>query len=156
MSMLGACVISSLPRGWSSAFAADAPVLTVHRDGQEIRAFTLGDLAAFPQVTFTTGTPWHEGPETFSGVALDPFLASLGRPANRLRLFALNDYVVDADVSDLVGVGAILAIRENGALMPVSDKGPVFLMFPFDRDARMRHQSYFSRAVWQLCRIELS
>ncbi|MCB8837579.1 oxidoreductase [Aurantimonas sp. VKM B-3413] len=145
-----------MPRDWSPAFADETPVLTVHRGHQEIRAFTLGDLEVFPQATITTGTPWHQRVETFSGVALDDFLASLGQPASRLRLLALNDYLVDADISDLAGTGAILAIRENGALMPVSDKGPVFLMFPFDSDVRLRHQSYYSRAVWQLCRIELS
>ncbi|MEX6504924.1 oxidoreductase [Jiella sp. M17.18] len=145
-----------LQKGARAAASTPAPVLTVLWPGSaEERRFSRADLEAFPQASISTHTPWHAGVERFSGVPLDSFLETLGGNIRRLRLIALNDYVVETDIADVENLGAVLAIRENGTLMPLTDKGPVFLMFPFDNDPRLQHQSYYSRAVWQLCRIEL-
>ena len=51
--------------------------------------------------------------------------------------------------------GALLATRQNGTIMPVSDKGPVFLVFPFDSRPELQHQTYYSRAVWQIAEINV-
>lgn len=142
-----------LPAGLTRA--AETDVLTItHATTGRARSFTLAELDTMPQRSFTTRTPWHEGPVTFAGVDAAAFLEAEGDGATTLRLVALNDYVVEADVSLFAGTGAILATRQDGTLMPVTDKGPIFVVFPFDSDPRLQHQTYFSRAVWQLCGIE--
>ena len=39
--------------------------------------------------------------------------------------------------------------------MSVREKGPLFVMYPFDREPQLRNSQYFSRCVWQLKAIEL-
>jgi len=116
------------------------------------------DLSAMdkmPRTTFSTTTPWHSGVTEFSGVLLKDFLAATQLSGTKLQIIALNDYEVEADISDLQKAGALLATRQNGAIMPVSDKGPVFLIFPFDSRPELQHQTYYSRAVWQIAEINV-
>ena len=108
-----------------------------------------------PQTTFSTTTPWHSGVTEFSGVSLKDFLSSTELSGKKLQIIALNDYEVQADISEMLEAGALLATRQNGAIMPVSDKGPVFLVFPFDSRPELQHQTYYSRAVWQIAEINV-
>jgi hypothetical protein len=34
--------------------------------------------------------------------------------------------------------------------MPIRDKGPLFIVYPFDSDPRLQTEQYYGRAVWQL------
>lgn len=143
--------------------SAAEPILTLRgafaRAGADGTAvFSLADLDALPQTTFRTTTPWHSGPVEFSGVSVADFLAAMGVPptVGSMQLIALNDYVVDTKASDLTSGEALLATRMNGQPMAVTDKGPVFVVFPFDSRTELQHQSYYSRAVWQLAEIDLA
>ena len=103
---------------------------------------------------FRTTTLWHQAPAEFSGISARDLFAAVRLRSPRLRLVALNDYVVEADADEIVAADGLFATRQDGVLMPVSDKGPIFLLFPFDQREELRHQIYYSRAVWQLCEIE--
>lgn len=118
-------------------------------------ASSLADLDALPQTRFSTTTPWQEGSVEFSGVALKDYFAMMGAAPEKIRLVALNDYVVDADVADLVAGDALLATRQNQVPMTIRDKGPIFLIFPFDSRSDLQHQTYYSRSVWQLTEIDI-
>jgi hypothetical protein len=152
----------------SSAFAlglagpsiAGTPILLVRgaiegADAAGDRRFDLEALQAMPQTAFKTATPWNKTPVTYSGVAVGTFLSSLKAKGSRVRLIALNDYAVVADIEDLASNGAILAIAKDGAPLPISDKGPIFVVFPFDRDSKLRSDSFYLYAVWQLCQIDV-
>jgi hypothetical protein len=39
--------------------------------------------------------------------------------------------------------------------MAVRDKGPLFIIYPFDSSAELRTTVYFSRSAWQLKSIEV-
>ena len=39
--------------------------------------------------------------------------------------------------------------------MAVRDKGPLFIIYPFDQHAELRNPVYYSRCAWQLKAIEL-
>jgi hypothetical protein len=39
--------------------------------------------------------------------------------------------------------------------MAVRDKGPLFIIYPFDQHAELRNSVYHSRCAWQLKAIEL-
>ncbi|WP_062016173.1 hypothetical protein [Aureimonas sp. AU4] len=116
-------------------------------------SFDTAALDALPQTRFRTTTLWHKEATEFSGVSARDLFSAVNLRANRLRLVALNDYVVDADADELVEGDGLFATRQDGVLMPVSDKGPIFLLFPFDEREELRHQTYYSRAVWQLCEV---
>lgn len=136
---------------------AEAPILTVSgavADGAS-RSFTLADLEAQPRIAFTTKTPWHAGPTAFEGIGIDRFLDLVGAKGTKLRLIALNDYMAEIEIADIKGLGGILAYREDGNVMPISDKGPLFVVFPFDSDERLQQQSVYARCVWQLTTIEI-
>jgi hypothetical protein len=68
---------------------------------------------------------------------------------------ALNDYAVDVPVADADAFGIILATRLDGELMPVRDKGPIFIVYPYDSDQKLQHDIYYTRSVWQLERLIL-
>jgi hypothetical protein len=38
----------------------------------------------------------------------------------------------------------------------VREKGPLFVMYPFDRVPELRNAVYYSRCIWQLREIEVS
>jgi hypothetical protein len=143
--------------GPRSASAAD-PILTLTgaADGAKTTvALDLAAMDALPQTSFRTSTPWHEGVVEFSGVRLKDCLAAAKIAGTKVQLVALNDYAVDAQLDELVDGDALLATRQNGKVMSVEDKGPVFLIFPFDSRRELQHQSYYSRAVWQLAELNI-
>ena len=34
--------------------------------------------------------------------------------------------------------------------MPVRDKGPLFVVYPYDSDPELRSQKFYSRSAWQV------
>ena len=37
-----------------------------------------------------------------------------------------------------------------GNRFSIRDKGPLFIIYPFDQDESLRNETYFARSVWQL------
>lgn len=72
-----------------------------------------------------------------------------------MKSIALNDYAVDIPVSDAVADGPIVAYLMNDQPMPVRDKGPLWIVYPFDSKAEYRTEAIYSKSIWQLSRIEL-
>ena len=52
-------------------------------------------------------------------------------------------------------VEAILAIEANGKPLSVRDKGPIWLLYPFDSDARYQTEVIYARSIWQIERMEV-
>lgn len=123
-------------------------------DGAAAR-FDLAMIDALPQRETVTKTPWYDGPQTFSGPLLRDLLGAVGATGTTLRIVAINDYAVEVPISDAMDYPVILATRHAGALMPVRDKGPLFVVFPFDEVPALVNELYFSRSAWQVRRIEV-
>ncbi|WP_284265623.1 oxidoreductase [Roseicyclus amphidinii] len=104
---------------------------------------------------FETETIWTDGPQTFVGVELVDLLAALEAEGDILRAVALNDYAVEIPVSDAVEGGPIIAFLRNGEEMSVRDKGPLWLVYPYDNVAEYRSEVTYARSIWQLARIEV-
>ena len=139
------------------ALAADgAKVLTVEGrvDGSS-RSFSLPELEALGTEGLTTTTPWHDGTVTFEGVAFARLMEALKAKGETAEVTALNAYTIDIPVEDLIRNKAILALKRDGRYMPVSDKGPVFIVYPFDADPSLRTEVHYSRSVWQVRSIAL-
>ncbi|MGD9614305.1 MAG: molybdopterin-dependent oxidoreductase [Alphaproteobacteria bacterium] len=112
-------------------------------------------IEALGETSFSTATPWYDGPHKFEGVPLAKLLDTVGSSGDRLVVTALNDYVTEIPVADARKFGVILALKRDGQYMPVSDKGPIFIIYPFDSNSELKAQVYYKRSAWQVSRIEV-
>ena len=117
--------------------------------------FDLDMLKALPQTTFTTQTPWEKTPTTFNGPLLRDVLTAAKAQGTTLKAVALNDYKVSLPVSDGQKFDVIVAHQMDGKPIPVRTKGPLFIVYPFDRHADLRNSTYYERSIWQLKAIEV-
>ena len=117
--------------------------------------FDLQALQALPSVRFETTTIWTEGDQQFEGVSLAVLLDHVGAEGDTLHAVALNDYAVTIPFSDAIEGGPIIAYLHNGAEMSVREKGPLWIIYPFDDNEAYQSEEYYSRSIWQLDRIEI-
>lgn len=136
--------------------AAAEPVLEVFGAvASGPRTFTLAQLEALGTSSIRTSGPWIDDVPVFEGVPLARLLDEVGAHGEMLSIVALNDYVVDVPVSDAALHGPILAMKRDGIPMPVADKGPLFLVYPYDSDPELQTDVYYARSVWQIATIEV-
>ncbi|ETD01976.1 oxidoreductase [Rhodobacter capsulatus R121] len=124
-------------------------------DGPGVARFDAAMLAALPRRSFATSTIWTEGVQSFSGVELRSLIDHLGVTGGTLKITAVNDYSVQIPVSEVVAGGALLADLRDGKPMKVRDKGPLWLVYPYDSAPEFRNEIVYSRSVWQVDRIEV-
>ncbi len=117
--------------------------------------FDLPMLAALPQQSFATRTPWYATPRKFTGVRLRDLLAAAGAADNDVRAIALNEYRADIPADDVRRGEVMVAYLLDDQPMAVRDKGPLVVIYPFDGRRELRTAVHYSRAVWQLHRIEV-
>jgi hypothetical protein len=117
--------------------------------------FTLEQLQGMEPSQITTSSIWTEGPHRFTGVMLRTLIEELQIEGQTLRLHALNDYTADLPISETTAEAPMLAYLIDGAPMPVRDKGPIWVIYPYDSSEAFRSIETFDRSVWQLDRIEV-
>ncbi len=110
-------------------------------------------LQSLPQQQFETSTIWTDGPQQFEGVSLRDLLQPLELDGGQLILIAQNDYQVRLSVRDAFSQEGLLAHSRNGQRMSLRDKGPLWLVYPYDKSPVYRSESIFAQSVWQLDRI---
>ena len=113
-------------------------------------------LAALPQGRFTGETPWTKDAVTFTGPLGSAVLDLVGASGTTMKVVALNDYASDVPVADFRQHAVILATHRDGTPLAVRDRGPVWIIYPMDRDASLRNAIVYARSVWQIRDIELS
>ncbi len=113
-------------------------------------------LEAMPARTIKTSTIWTKGVNEFTGVPLDVLLDRLGVDGGELQARAINDYAVSIPVADAVENGPILAYAMDGEPMSVREKGPLWVVYPYDDVPEYQTEVIYSRSIWQLDRIEVS
>lgn len=146
------------------AFALDAPagpvVLTVSGNVSQPNAgpraaFDMGMLERLPQHSLVAKTPWYAQARKFTGPLLRDVLAAAGAKGRTLRAIALNDYVVEIPAEDAARYDMIVARLLDDRPMPVREKGPLFIIYPFGDQPELRNAVYFSRSAWQLKTIDV-
>lgn len=123
-------------------------------DGRRAQ-FDMPMLEALPQHHVVTRTPWFAQARRFTGPLLRDVLAAAGAQGTMLRLVALNDYQVDMPYDDSQRHDVIVARLLDDKPMAVRDKGPLFIIYPFDARPELRSAVYYSRSAWQLRTIEV-
>lgn len=137
------------------ASRADAPLLYVHIGDNLPIALSDADLAALPQVKFTTTTVWTEGEMTFSGPSLSGLLGTLGVSDGDVKMTAVNNYKVRVPRAAIEANAPIIANRIDGKEFGVRQKGPLWLVYPYDAEERFRSETIFSYSIWQLTSIHV-
>lgn len=140
---------------------SQAPLLTitgrlrVTNDGNAA-VFDREMLEALGSASITTNSPWYEGPIRFDGVPMARVMAAVGAEGRTLTAIALNDYSTDIPVEDFERFGVLLATRRDGAPMRISDRGPLFIIYPYDSNPALRARLYYSRSAWSVAQMVVS
>jgi len=142
----------SVPEG-DVILTVSGPLETTNVNGTA--QFDLEMLEALDATTFETSTIWTEGEHSFLGVSLAVLADWLGLEGDRLRATAINDYAIEIPLTDAVEGGPIVAYRMDGDIMSVRDKGPLWIIYPYDSNADYRTEVVYSRSIWQLDRIKV-
>lgn len=117
--------------------------------------FDMQMLDALASRTTVTATPWYDSAKSFAGPTGKALLDAVGASGETLRVTALNDYVTEIPLSDFKDYPVILATTLDGEPMSVRDKGPIFVIYPFDEQPDLNNETYYGRSAWQVKSIEV-
>ena len=126
-------------------------IANANKDG--VAQFDLPMLEKMGLQSFSTTTPWYDGMVKFEGVPMVRLMDFVGATGSTITVKALNDYATDIPMEDFRKYPVILALKRDGAYMPVRDKGPLFIVYPYDSDPDLKHQRFYSRSAWQVAQI---
>ncbi|MDK2123367.1 molybdopterin-dependent oxidoreductase [Chitinimonas sp. DQS-5] len=138
-----------------SALAATpaVPVLTikVKQGGNEsVQTLDMKALEAMPQHSFVTHTPWYPKPIKFTGPLLRTVLATNKLTGQVLKATAINDYTIDIPIEDARTYDVIVARLMDDKPMSPRDRGPLFVIYPFDSHPKTLATQFRERSIWQL------
>lgn len=145
-----AAVEIEMPTG-AQILEVKGAITSFNADGKAI--FDLAMLDALPQRVTKATTPWYTGEHEFSGVIISDLLDYLGAEGDAVTFTALNDYASEIPMEDLKSLPVILATRVDGDELSVRDKGPLFVIYPFDLDSSLYNEVIFGRSVWQVASV---
>jgi len=152
--------VGSLSLGWAGSLPApkEKPILEItgsitstNKEGAAV--FDREMLESLGMETITTTTPWHKGQVTFEGVAMAKVMDLVGAKGKTVKALALNDYATQIPMEDFAKFGVILALKRDGEYMPVRDKGPLFIVYPYDSKPELKSQTYYGRSAWQVAKL---
>jgi hypothetical protein len=126
-----------------------------HGHGDRALTFDLQMLMQLPQTEYATSTVWTDGQQTFRGVLLRDLMQELGITGDKITAVALNDYHVELPLDEINLNNALIAYERNGAQMSVRDKGPLWIVYPYDTNPLFLSEIYFARSIWQLHEIQI-
>jgi hypothetical protein len=141
----------------SHAIGAEPVVLRIDgktADGRAVE-LTMADLEQMKHTVIETSTPWHDHVVEFEGVLLSDLMTAVGAEGQNAFVVALNEYTADVPVSDFTDFNPILALRQDGQPMPIGDKGPSFIVYPYDDNKELQSEKYYLRSVWSVASITI-
>lgn len=115
----------------------------------------LAALESLPVTEYTTRTPWHDSPQTFTGVRLSDLLTAFGSQSRSMVAYGLDDYHFTISDLDFDKYPVMIAYRQNGNLISVRSLGPLRIIMPIDEYPELLTPLNESRSVWQLVKLEL-
>ncbi len=107
-------------------------------------------LYALGPTEIRTTTTWTDGVQVFEGVLARKVFERVGAQGTTVMATALNDYTAPIPMEDFQNYDVLLAMKMNGEEMKVSDKGPIWIVYPRDDQPVLQDTLYNERWVWQL------
>ncbi|EIQ80679.1 hypothetical protein SF123566_7916 [Shigella flexneri 1235-66] len=111
-----------------------------NEDGKAV--FDITSLENLGAVSFQTSSPWYNGRTTFTGISLQKLMDYVGAKGSVVKVTALNDYTTVIPLSDFKKYNVILALKINGEYMRIRDKGPLFIVYPYDSIPELNNQIF--------------
>lgn len=152
--------ISSLPAHADMAAPTGEQILTI--DGaitstnvDASAQFDLDMLMAMPAASFETTTNWTDGKKTFTGVPLKALLDSVGADGATIVATALNNYSVEIPMDTITDEAPIVAYHIDGETFSRRDKGPLWIVYPYDQGEEYRTELVFGWSIWQLAKLSV-
>lgn len=102
---------------------------------------------------FATTTVWTDGELQFSGVTLARFLQAMEAEGAAVRISALDGYEVVVPFAEISDSAPLLATRIDGAVISRRERGPVWLVYPYDYAPQYRSETILARSIWQIERM---
>lgn len=124
-----------------------------NQDGAAV--LDLDMLKKFGDDEITTNTIWTQGERHFTGVFMNKLLEALDVQGDMVVVQAINDYRAEIPIADAMTNSALIAYAMDGRQLGVRDKGPLWLVYPFDVNPRYRSEVYYARSVWQIDRLQI-
>lgn len=103
--------------------------------------------------SFKTKTPWLEGVSEFYGVMMSDVMTAAGATGQIVEAFAADDYSNEIARVDFEKYNVILVLFMDGKRLDPEDKGPLWIMYPFDAHPTIDIDEKSAHAVWQLTRL---
>lgn len=110
-------------------------------------------LEALGLTTVQTTTPWYDGRTRFEGVLIKKLMQFVGAKGEMVKAVALNDYAIAIPMADFEKFNVILAMKRDGEYMEVREKGPLFVIYPYDSIPELQTQTYYTRSAWQVAKL---
>ena len=117
--------------------------------------FDTASLEKLGMVSFQTTSPWYNGRTTFTGIPLQKLMDFVGAKGSVVKVTALNDYTTVIPINDFSKYNVILAYKVNGEYMRIRDRGPLFVVYPYDSMPELNNQIFYSRSAWQVSRMNI-
>jgi hypothetical protein len=118
--------------------------------------FDMAMLERMPQHSILTETPWYGAGAPIQRPAAARRAEDRRAPGSLPAPRGPERLPVEMPFDDAQRYDVVLARQLDGKAMSVREKGPLFVMYPFDSQPQLRNAVYFGRCVWQLRSIELA
>ena len=123
--------------------------------GPLVAAFSMKFLKSLPQRTFVAQTPWYKDSVKFTGPLLRDVLAAAKIKGSVIHATALDEYRTSIPFSDALDYDVILAHQMNGETLTAKNKGPLFIVYPYDSKPELQTVRFYERSIWQLKSLQV-
>ena len=131
--------------------AADGLTVT---NGDTVIELQSEDIAALQKTSFETSNIWTEGTVIFTGPSLKSVIELANITDGFVTLTAINDYIIQIAVKSITENAPIIANSMNGRPFDRREKGPYWVVFPYDSDPKYQQEEIYANSIWQLVAIE--
>lgn len=115
--------------------------------------FTLQELKALGVRKIVTSTPWTDGVKTFEGVLVRSLLKRVGAHGRHVKASALDGYFSVIPIKDFYDYDVILAFSMDGKRLTRRDKGPLWIVYPWDAYPKIVIGAKSVNSVWLLRKL---
>jgi len=134
-------------------------VLILQSPDMQTQFCDLSDLDSMPQEELLTSLPSGLGiigKNEWSGISLKYIVQNLGAKEDSvIELAALNDYVISIPMKSINTYNPVLASRLNGNTISIRSKGPLILIYPFDKYREINTPLYQDYTIWMIHEIRV-